>query len=393
MFAKKKPSDSMDEAPKFAGSPTLPSSGQTPGATPTNVNGTVAAGTPTYNSVDNKFANSSYGTQPAAYQQAVYPTTPYPPVTVAQNQSPGIGATNPPPASHAASGGLVDHSAALPAYGAANPTTVTYGNSASTTVQPQQGPYNPNYGSGSGVTTSPAYAAAAPSSPVSNGMPPMAPPTTAAPPTMPQQDYRMADSRGAASAPVQNSAAPADGNSVLGDRYANVNASGWPADRYSNPADNPTGPAPVTNASPPAGAAGTDRYNMTPNNYQSPAPTNSGLSSPYGATSDVVAPPTTNNGSSAIPARSSTPYLPGGTSSFAPRSNTLRPGSTDTPQAEPSRVMPASYETATGAMTPAASNANAAESYGTYQGAPAQPAGGNSNASAAQPGLYNGHSW
>jgi hypothetical protein len=402
IFAKKKPSDSMSEAPKFAGSPTLPSAGQTPGNMPTNVNGTVAASTPAYNSVDNKFANSTYGSQPAAYQQAVYPTTPYPPVNLAQSQNAGAGATNPPAASHPASGGLVDHTAATPAYGAANPT-ITYGNNASTGVQPQQGPYNPNYG---GASAPQSYAAVPPSSSM-NGAAPMAPPASTVQPAAPP-DYRVADARGAANAPVQAPAAPAGGNSGMGDRYSHVNTAPWPADRYPNPADNPTATAPAASVPAPAGGVG-DRYNIPSNASPPSVPANPPASSPYVQPGDAVAPPAAGNGTSAIPARSGAPYLPGGTSNFSPRSNSLRPTPTDAPPSEPSRVIPANYETPTSAAAtpvhPAAATTtvpttaaatttnNSAESYGTYQGASAQPADAGSNATAAQPGLFHGHSW
>jgi hypothetical protein len=397
MFAGKK-KDNLDEAPKYASSPTLPSAGQSPGSAPTNVNGTVAAGMPSFSSVDNPTVNSSYGSQPAGYQQSPYPTTPYPPATIGQaNANTTTGLTNTPAATPSWAGGGTNSVAS------SGPTA--YNNTAA--VQPQQGQYDTSY-AGNGSPAAPSYAAAPTASAYGNGAAAAAPPPASAA-IAAAPDYRTADARSAQSAGAYSATSPA-APPASGDRYGNLAEPSYGGGANANPPSGTAGApaaAPMNTPAPPATNNDNDRYSMPPSNPPASVPTSSAPPSVYGPTADFATPPAvTNGGPAAAPARPDPVWRPGNTSSVTPRLNSPRPGAGENlpGSSTPGQVIPASYETAAQApMTPpssasfaappAVAPSNTSETYGTYQGSAPPAQTSNGNPPAGQPGQFSGHAF
>jgi hypothetical protein len=220
-----------------------------------------------------------------------------------------------------------------------------------------------------------------------------------------------------AAAPV----APAN-NSMVGDRYSNLNTSAG-GDRYASATPNIAAASTEMTAAAPANSY--DRYGMQPNRYQPDAPVASPTANASnGSPNAANISPTATGGGAALPQRPDPNYRPAGTSSYSPRENMLRPGASEAPiESQPgNRVVPASYEATTGGgaepnlignpsssapiSQPVAAQSvgvapKAAEAYGPYQGAASdpqssksvQPAGGASSAASTPPGLFQNHSW
>jgi hypothetical protein len=413
---KKPDTTAVAEAPKFnPGAPALPSANQNPNNSLANLSrpaATMAAAGP------NPAAPAvSYGT-PAAYQNTVYPTTPYQQAKLAPTAganaansvgTPGANAwansgTNPwtsgsqAPAATAgyatttamtpsgampqnyAAGGQSTAMAAAPQY--AGPPVASPG-------QPQAGFYNPTYDGGGSANR---YASGAP-------IPGSAAPanmTTAAAqapggsmsgnpmPSASTPNYRTADARSSMASGVSptsgvESTAANVNNTTVGDRYAGfagaaqgqtvTNVASPSADRYAAPSP----PASAPNTSSGVG----DRYAQPSGNVQPAAGAfdqgSTGYNPPNGSASGAA----TGAGMSSLPARSDSEYRPGGTGNYiSPGGSSVQPTSNVQPDSHPQpSASPVSYQSsdASGASpgvvhalhtSPVTGN----EVYGSYQG-------------------------